>query len=96
MKKVQIRNMLLTNAALIFCLLSLIIYKFKKSEDVVVQTKLGRVKGLSMKTALGKTILAFRGIYYAKPPTGQLRFKVQFPDKQKLLVTFKIIGVKKY
>ena len=40
----------------------------------VVQTRKGRVKGLKL-NVLGKEVLAFYGIPFARPPVGQLRFK---------------------
>ncbi|XP_043269298.1 uncharacterized protein [Venturia canescens] len=46
-----------------------------------VSTSLGRIKGSYMKTRLNKTICAFRGIRYAEPPTGELRFKIAVPVK---------------
>lgn len=41
-----------------------------------VHISLGKIKGSMMKTRLEKDIYAFRGIRYAKPPTGMRRFKV--------------------
>lgn len=42
-----------------------------------VTTPLGKMKGATIETVLGKSIYAFRGIRYAKPPVGELRFQVQ-------------------
>ncbi|XP_051164503.1 esterase E4-like isoform X2 [Leptopilina boulardi] len=42
---------------------------------------LGRIKGSFMKTRLGKEIFSFRGIRYAEPPTGKLRFQPPVPVK---------------
>ncbi|XP_074036127.1 juvenile hormone esterase isoform X2 [Leptinotarsa decemlineata] len=44
------------------------------SEYPIVTTALGRIKGSTVKSRLGKTIYSFRGIRYAKPPVGNLRF----------------------
>ncbi|KAL1132549.1 hypothetical protein AAG570_010503 [Ranatra chinensis] len=45
----------------------------------LVETPLGPIRGSLLKTWTGKDILAFRAIRYAKPPTGQLRFKAPVP-----------------
>ncbi|KAF5306937.1 hypothetical protein FQA39_LY00167 [Lamprigera yunnana] len=42
-------------------------------------TPLGNLKGSIMKTGLGKTIYAFRGIRYAEAPVGKLRFQPPVP-----------------
>ncbi|KAJ8959088.1 hypothetical protein NQ318_022345 [Aromia moschata] len=48
----------------------------KNSNEVpLVTTPLGQMKGTTMTSRLGKTIYAFRGIRYAKPPVNDLRFK---------------------
>nr|XP_023018082.1 esterase FE4-like [Leptinotarsa decemlineata] len=44
------------------------------SEYPIVTTALGRIKGSTVKSRLGKTIYSFRGIRYAKPPVENLRF----------------------
>lgn len=48
------------------------------STSPMVITPLGNLQGSSMKTKSGKLIYAFRGIPYAKPPVGELRFKVSY------------------
>lgn len=45
-------------------------------EEPVVLTGLGRVRGSVLRSRLGELFYAFRGIRYAKPPVGDLRFKV--------------------
>ena len=47
------------------------------TEDPEAEISLGKIKGSILKTRLGKTIYSFRGIKYAKPPTGEKRFKVR-------------------
>lgn len=39
---------------------------------------LGQVRGSRMSSASGREILAFRGVPYAEPPVGDLRFRVSF------------------
>lgn len=43
---------------------------------VFLNTKLGRIKGLQMTSRDGRRFNAFLGIPFAKPPVGDLRFKV--------------------
>ncbi|CAD1479425.1 unnamed protein product [Heterotrigona itama] len=45
------------------------------SENTVIRVKQGRLRGTAEKTSYGDEYLAFRGIPYAKPPLGPLRFK---------------------
>lgn len=45
-------------------------------EEPVVITGLGHVRGSVLRSRLGELFYAFRGIRYAKPPVGDLRFKV--------------------
>lgn len=45
-------------------------------DDDVVQLDQGRVMGASLKSRNGRGFKAFFGIPYAKPPVGNLRFKV--------------------
>ncbi|XP_075162506.1 carboxylic ester hydrolase-like [Haematobia irritans] len=42
---------------------------------ITVNTTLGRIKGLQMETRLGTKFWSFRGIRYAQPPVGELRFQ---------------------
>ncbi|XP_043472364.1 esterase E4-like [Leptopilina heterotoma] len=42
---------------------------------------LGRIKGSLKTTRLGKKIFSFRGVRYAEPPTGKLRFQPPVPVK---------------
>lgn len=41
-----------------------------------VQTKYGPVKGVLLRSRIGRSFYGFKGIPYAKPPIGKLRFKV--------------------
>lgn len=41
-----------------------------------VTTPLGEIEGSILTTRLGKPIFSFRNIRYAKPPVGDLRFRV--------------------
>lgn len=49
------------------------------SEDELVVTPLGKIRGSQMASASGRKFLAFRGIPYAESPVDQLRFQVRFP-----------------
>ena len=45
-------------------------------EEVTVKTDKGTVKGIREDVEMGQYYYAFKGIRYAAPPTGKLRFKV--------------------
>lgn len=47
-----------------------------KAEEVVIEIPLGRLKGLKEQNFRGDVFFSFLGIPYAKPPVGDLRFKV--------------------
>ena len=64
------------STTLIFVLFALFFvsyYKFE-NQEITVQTKYGAVKGHQV-NVLNKKVYEFLGIRYAKPPTGELRFK---------------------
>lgn len=44
--------------------------------DPIIETSLGKIKGLSLKDDNGDTYYTFKGIPYAKSPIGDLRFAV--------------------
>lgn len=46
------------------------------SEQLIVETKAGKVRGARQTNFEGDEFYAFRGVPYAKPPVGQLRFQV--------------------
>lgn len=48
------------------------------SGAVTIETKLGHVRGTVMLSRNGKRFNAFLGLPYAKPPVGELRFKVRY------------------
>ncbi|KAL6446496.1 hypothetical protein ACFW04_001210 [Cataglyphis niger] len=48
-------------------------------EQCEVTAPIGRIRGSIMTSRLGKRIYSFRGVRYAEPPTGQLRFQVAVP-----------------
>ncbi|XP_058799389.1 carboxylesterase 5A-like [Phymastichus coffea] len=43
--------------------------------DFVVNTRVGKVRGIKLKNLVGDDFFAFKGIPYAKPPVGDLRFQ---------------------
>jgi hypothetical protein len=45
--------------------------------DVTVTLEQGSLKGLRIESVRDRELLAFLGIPYAKPPVGDLRFKVR-------------------
>lgn len=50
---------------------------FCQAQDgLIVQTNLGAVKGITMTSTEGHKFYAYRGIPYAQPPLGNLRFRV--------------------
>lgn len=54
-----------------------------------VETLNGLVRGVQNKTLLkGVSFYAFKGIPYAKPPIGDLRFKVKMDDYLQIIVHF--------
>lgn len=70
--------------SLVICVLVLILYKHTARADdefKLVETKFGGIRGVR-KTSLLKNIpfYSFKGIPYAKSPTGDLRFKVMTFD----------------
>lgn len=52
------------------------------SENTVVKTNYGPVRGLLRKSAVGEEYLSFRGIPYGKPPIGELRFRDPQPAEK--------------
>lgn len=61
-----------------FLLLCMLIRKSCTEEDMIITTKTGKVRGMSL-SVLGGTVTAFLGIPYAQPPLGTLRFKKPQP-----------------
>lgn len=48
----------------------------KKMSDLIVIVQEGKLKGAELESSLGSRYIAFRGIPFAAPPVGELRFKV--------------------
>lgn len=44
--------------------------------EPVVNVKQGRLRGAEIKSPVGGTFLSFKGVPFAQPPVGDLRFKV--------------------
>ena len=58
-------------------LLLLIISGLASSSDVIVRVEQGLIKGIAVQAVRSnQTYFGFMGIPYAKPPVGNLRFKV--------------------
>lgn len=47
-------------------------------EKPIITISEGKIQGIKLKSVTGKEYLAFRGIPYAQPPIGDLRFRVIF------------------
>nr|XP_019531286.2 esterase B1-like isoform X2 [Aedes albopictus] len=52
------------------------------SQNLIIDTKYGPVRGTSRKSLLGQEYLSFQGIPYAKAPVGELRFKPPIAPKK--------------
>jgi carboxylesterase type B len=50
--------------------------RVKKLEEPTAQTKYGKIRGKRLVLANGFNCNAFLGVPYARPPLGDLRFKV--------------------
>lgn len=62
---------------LVFITFVCMIYVGLADQYKIVDTDNGRIRGIKSTTLLnGDPYYAFKGIPYAKPPTGNLRFKV--------------------
>ncbi|XP_051164874.1 uncharacterized protein LOC127283823 [Leptopilina boulardi] len=70
-------NLVFLYLFIIVCNLNFIIAKDK----TLVSISLGKIKGSFMQTRLGKEIYSYRGIRYAEPPVGELRFQQAVPVK---------------
>lgn len=55
---------------------------FCNGGEVLLETPVGQMKGVEMKSQRGYTINAFRGIPYTEPPIGPLRFKDPVPKSK--------------
>ena len=62
------------------CALLLSLVAAVLADEDLVELKQGRLKGHRLTTRKGREIFAFQGIPYAKPPVGNLRFKVRYTD----------------
>ena len=56
--------------------LALVVALGSAIEEVVVRTGKGDVRGIRVDSDKGFYYYSFRGVKYAQPPTGKLRFKV--------------------
>lgn len=54
----------------------------RELSDLVLTTALGKIRGTLLPSQVGRNFYAFRGIPYAKPPVGALRFKPPEPVDQ--------------
>uniref|UniRef100_T1GD87 Carboxylic ester hydrolase n=1 Tax=Megaselia scalaris TaxID=36166 RepID=T1GD87_MEGSC len=63
-------------------LIGCLLLEHASSEEVIVEAPAGQMKGVTMESQKGHTIYAFRGIPYAEPPLGPLRFKDPVPKSK--------------
>lgn len=47
--------------------------------DLIVETRVGKLRGKKETACNGTEYFSFNGIPYAKPPVGELRFRVSIP-----------------
>ncbi|XP_066589450.1 venom carboxylesterase-6-like [Prorops nasuta] len=66
----------------ILCSLASVAFSFATNDGPMVTTSLGPVKGIYELTLHGRQIETYRGIPYALPPSGKLRFKPPVPIPQ--------------
>ncbi|CAH1958123.1 unnamed protein product [Acanthoscelides obtectus] len=59
--------------------LTLINHVLDYGNCVIITTPLGKINGTTTTSRLGRTIYSFRGIRYAEPPIGELRFQPPKP-----------------
>ncbi|CAD6999387.1 unnamed protein product [Ceratitis capitata] len=57
----------------------LLLIQFSHQQAPIVETALGNIRGDVLTTRRGRDIYAYRGIHYAKPPTGLRRFAAPVP-----------------
>jgi len=55
-----------------------LLFGFVFGADEMIELNQGKLTGRNMRTRNGREFKAFQGIPYAKSPTGDLRFKVNF------------------
>lgn len=58
------------------------ISRFSAAAEAIVDCPAGNIQGSILKTTSGKDILSFRGVPYAEPPLGPLRFKEPKPKEK--------------
>lgn len=69
--------MFLAQIYLVFIALFCVVNNIAAEEYKIIETENGQVRGLRKTTLLnGILFYSFKGIPYAKPPIGDLRFKV--------------------
>ncbi|KAL0131201.1 hypothetical protein PUN28_002634 [Cardiocondyla obscurior] len=65
--------------AILLCIVVVLADDNLADEQHEVFAPIGKIRGSTMTTRLGKKIYSFRGVRYAEPPTGQQRFQVAIP-----------------
>ena len=57
-------------------ILSCLVFTSFACDSCIVETKNGKLRGITQKSIEGFEFHSFLGVPYAKPPMGRLRFKV--------------------
>ena len=76
--KASFRSALVFLIGLCVCSTAGNVFNSKFLDPLVTITHLGQVRGSRMSSFNQREFIAFRGIPYAQPPVGELRFKVRF------------------
>lgn len=60
---------------MVLCLMSLVVCEAIIPNDLVVSTKKGKIRGVTLKSATNRDVDVWYGIPFAQPPVGDLRFR---------------------
>ncbi|EDW03105.1 juvenile hormone esterase [Drosophila grimshawi] len=74
-----LRQLVVVVVLLLVVLPSCSLEEIPSDSETLVSTSLGSIQGSTMKSFSGLTINAFRGVPYAEPPVGELRFQAPKP-----------------
>jgi len=69
----QLQSVIQSSALILILVLSLC--EARISDDLIVETNKGKIRGVTLKSATNKDVDCWYGIPYAQPPIGDLRFR---------------------